>query len=93
MKLAARVSTDHAYGMLCLRCELPQLLEASRPPDPELVGLIEQAFIEGQIDGQKTDLAYTFLRLELGNKYCMNIQQNTDFRLASKNIMWDVMWY
>ena len=50
--------------MPCLKCELPDLLEVSRPPDPELVDLIEQAFIEGQIDGQKADLAYTYLRLE-----------------------------
>jgi len=28
--------------------ELPEL---SRPPDPELVDLIEPAFLEGQIDG------------------------------------------
>jgi len=27
------------------------------PPDPELVDLIEPAFLEGQIDGQKADLA------------------------------------
>ena len=31
------------------------------PPDPELVDLIEWAFLEGQIDGQKTDLAYAWL--------------------------------
>jgi len=74
MKLAARVWTDHAHGMSCLKCELPDLLEASRPPDPELVDLIERAFIEGQIDSEKADLAYTFLRLELGDKYCTNIQ-------------------
>ncbi len=52
MKLAVRVLTDHAYRMLCLKCELPHLLEVSRPPDPELIDLIEQAFIEGQIDSQ-----------------------------------------
>jgi len=38
--------------MQCLHCDLPDLLEASRPPDPELVDLIEQAFIQGQIDRQ-----------------------------------------
>ena len=74
MKLAVRVRTDHAYRMLCLKCELPHLLEASRPPDPELVDLIEQAFLEGQIDSQKADLAYTYLRLEAGNGYCIDIQ-------------------
>jgi len=36
-------------------------LEFSRPPDPELVDLIEQAFIEGQIDSQKAELAYLCL--------------------------------
>ncbi len=47
--------------MPCLKCELPYLLEVSRPPDPELVDLIEQAFLEGQIDSQKADLAYLWL--------------------------------
>ena len=37
------------------------LVEASRPPDPELVELIEQAFIDGQIDSDKAGLAYAFL--------------------------------
>ncbi len=61
MKLAVRVWTTDAYRMPCLKCDLPYLLEASRPPDPELVDLIEQAFIEGQIDSQKADLAYLCL--------------------------------
>jgi len=77
MKLAARVWTEHAHRMPCLKCELPHLLEASRPPDPELVelvDLIEQAFIQGQIDSEKAELAYTYLRLEAGNKYCTNVQ-------------------
>ncbi len=74
MKLAVWVWTDHAHGMPCLKCELPDLLEASRPPDPELVDLIEQAFIEWQIDSEKADLAYTVIRLDLGQKYCTNIQ-------------------
>ncbi len=47
--------------MPCLKCELPYLLEVSRPPDPELVDLIEQAFIEGQIDSQKAEQAYLSL--------------------------------
>ena len=63
MKLAARVWTGHAHKMPCLNCELPHLLELSRPPDHELVDLIEQAFIEGQIDGQKAELAYAYMRL------------------------------
>ena len=62
MELAVRVWTDHAHRMACLKCELPGLLEASRPPDPELVDLIEQAFIEGQIDSQKAELAYLWIR-------------------------------
>ncbi len=60
--------------MPCLKCDLPYLLEVSRPPDPELVDLIEQAYLEGQIDSQKADLAYTYLRLEAGNEYCIYIQ-------------------
>ena len=47
--------------MPCLQCELPRILEETRPPDPELVDLIEQAFIEAQIDGQKAELAYLWL--------------------------------
>ena len=40
---------------------LSELLEQTRPPDSELVDLIEQAFLEGQIDGLKADLAYLWL--------------------------------
>ena len=47
--------------MSCLHCDLSELLELARPPDSELVDLIEQAFLEGQGDGQKTDLAYSWL--------------------------------
>ena len=32
------------------------------PPDEELVDLIEWAFLDGQIDGLKADLAYLWLR-------------------------------
>jgi hypothetical protein len=39
-------------------CDLSEILEQTRPPDPELVDLIEQAFLEGQIDGLSVDLAY-----------------------------------
>ncbi len=74
MNLAVRVLTDHAYRTPCLKCELPYLLEASRPPDPELVDLIEQAYLEGQIDSKRAELAYTYLRLEVGNGYCIDIQ-------------------
>ncbi len=45
-----------------MSCDLSELLERTRPPDPEMVDLIEQAFLEGQIDGQKADLAHLWLR-------------------------------
>jgi hypothetical protein len=35
-----------------------ELLERTRPPDPELVDLIEWAFL----DGQKADLAYLWIQ-------------------------------
>ena len=47
--------------MPCLKCELPKILEETRPPDPDMVDLIEQAFLEGQIDGLRVDLAYLCL--------------------------------
>ena len=50
--------------MSCIRCDLSKLLEQTRPPDPELVDPIELAFIEGQIDSQKVELAYLFLTSE-----------------------------
>ena len=34
---------------------------STRPPDPELVDLIEQAFLERQISGWEADLAYLHL--------------------------------
>ena len=45
--------------MLCLHCDLAEILEQTRPPDAELVDLIEQAFLEGQVDGLQADLAYS----------------------------------
>ena len=60
--------------MLCLHCDLSEIIEQTRPPDPELVDLIEQAFLKGQIDSQKAELPYTYLRLEVGNGYCIDIQ-------------------
>ena len=74
MELAVRAWTDHAYRMSCLICELPDLLEASRPPDPEFVDLIEQAFIEGQIDSETAGLAYVYLCLAKSKKYCTTVQ-------------------
>ena len=40
---------------------LSEFLEQTRPPDPELADLIEETFLEGQIDSQKVDLAYSWL--------------------------------
>ena len=34
------------------------MLLESRPSDPELVDLIERAFLDGQVDSQVADLAY-----------------------------------
>jgi hypothetical protein len=38
---------------------MEELLKASAPPDEDMVNLIEKAYLEGQIDGQKVDLAYS----------------------------------
>lgn len=53
---ASNPRSGHAYRM---SCDLSELLEQTWPPDPELVDLIERAFLEGQINGQKADLAYS----------------------------------
>ncbi len=66
--------SGHGYRMSCLQCDLSEILEQTRPLDPELVELIEQAFIQGQIDSQEAELAYTYLPLEVGNGYCIDIQ-------------------
>ena len=63
---AAKAPGSHAHQMPCLHCELPDLLERARPPDEEMFDLIEQAFLEAQIDGLKADPAYIWL---LANKY------------------------
>lgn len=54
------VSLGHCWqdSQMNCQCDLWDLVEAARPPDAELVDLIEWAFLEGQIDGQKADLAY-----------------------------------
>ena len=49
--------------MSCAHCNLPNLWEASRPPDTELADLIEQAFLEAQIDGETQELAYHWLEV------------------------------
>ena len=51
--------------MSCLHCDLSELLEQTRPPDADMVDLIEQAFLEGQIDGQRADLASLWLMGQL----------------------------
>ncbi len=38
--------------------DLSEILEQTRLPDPELVELIELAFIQGQIDSKRAELAY-----------------------------------
>ena len=60
--------------MPCLHCDLSEILEQTKPPDIELVDLIEQAYLEGQIDAQKADLACCCLCLETANRYCINVQ-------------------
>jgi hypothetical protein len=40
---------------------MEELLRAAMPPDEELVDLIEQAFLEGQIDGETQALAFAWL--------------------------------
>ena len=50
--------------MLC-GYDLEALLLDSRPPDEEMVDLIEWAFLEGQIDGLTADLAHLWLRAQL----------------------------
>jgi hypothetical protein len=41
---------------------MEELLRAAMPHDVEMVDLIERAFLEEQIDGQKADLAYLWLQ-------------------------------
>ncbi len=48
--------------MSCIHCDLSEILEQTRPPDPELVDLIEQAFIEEQIDSKRAGLDYLSLQ-------------------------------
>ncbi len=55
---AVSTQSGHAIGMAC---DLSELLEQTRPPNPELADLIERAFLAHQIDGQRADLAYLWL--------------------------------
>ena len=56
---ARNPQSRHVRRMVCDRSEL---LEKSRPPDPELVNLIEQALLEGQIVGADADRACLWLQ-------------------------------
>ena len=47
--------------MSWLQFNLTELVDLSRPPDPELVDLIELGFLEGQIDGRQAEAAYYWL--------------------------------
>ena len=49
-----------------MSCDLSELLEQTKPPDSELVDLIEQAFLEVQINGHRADLACWWLQ---ANRY------------------------
>ena len=53
--------------MSCIQCDLSELFEQTRLLDAELLNLIEQAFLEGQIDGQRADLAYLWLQAKRGH--------------------------
>ena len=48
---------------------MEELLRTAMPPDEELVDLIEQAFLEGQIDSVSADLPYLWL---VGNSACIS---------------------
>ena len=66
-RLVSRVGcsprVDQARKTSCLHSDLSKILELARPPDPDLVDLIEQALLLGQIDGQRADFAYLWLGL------------------------------
>jgi len=50
------LATCRAYSVISQR-----FLRSPGRLDPEMVGLIEWAFLEGQIDGLTAELAYIFL--------------------------------
>jgi hypothetical protein len=56
--------------MSCLHCDLSEILEQTKPPDPELVNLIEHAFIDGQIGSRTADLAYLWLMGKIPTQEC-----------------------
>lgn len=49
---------------------MEELLRATMPPDEDMVDLIEQAFLDGLIDGVTADLAY--LNLMKNAQICTN---------------------
>ena len=55
--IAVRLTARHSHTMAYLQCELPDLQQDSMPPDPEMVDLIRQAYLEGLIDGSRAELA------------------------------------
>ena len=56
---------SHTRQMSCIECDLTEILEESRLPDPEMIDLIEKAFLEGQIDGLDADSAYSWLSAKM----------------------------
>ena len=55
---------SHTGQMSCLERDLTEILEESRLPDPEMIDLIEKAFLEGQIDGETMELAYCWIEAQ-----------------------------
>ncbi len=56
------------------------LLEQVAPPDPELVDLLEKAFLEEQIDGQAMELAYLWvLGCQIGELQIVTSSQRQQF--------------
>ncbi len=52
----------HSHCMTCLQCDIAELLLDSMPPDGEFVDLIEQAFLDSQIDSQAAELTYLWIQ-------------------------------
>ena len=51
------------FASMCINLNIESLLLDSVPPDDDFLDLIEQAFLEGQIDGKSEDLASAWLRV------------------------------
>ncbi len=63
---ASNPQSGHACRMSCLHCDLSEIIEQTKPPDPELVDLIEQAYLEGQIDTERAEPAYLWIQVNKG---------------------------